>query len=130
DPASSQPAGGAPITVDMAHADQTQAPVDGENSEQRSFLGDIGRQVGLTARHGLEGVGQVAGMLSEPIRQGLNVGLRAAGLPQAAPAVQVAAAGADALGLPTPENATDRVVGDVTQIMAGAGGIMGGAGAL
>ena len=38
---------------------------------------DIPRQVGLTARYGIEGLGQAAGVVTEPIRQGLNVGLRA-----------------------------------------------------
>lgn len=105
--------------------------------EERSFAQRVGdtireipRQVGLTARYGLEGVGQAAGMLTEPIRQGLNVGLRAAGLPEAGATAQLASSAADAIGLPSPEGSNERVVGDVTRLMAGAGGIMGGAGAL
>lgn len=91
---------------------------------------ETGRQVGLTGRYALEGLGQAAGVLTEPIRQGLNVGLRAAGLPEAAPTAQVASMAADTVGLPQPENPNERVVGDVTRLMAGAGGIAGGSRAL
>lgn len=98
--------------------------------DQPGMMGQIGRQIGLTARYGLEGLGQVAGMVTEPIRQGVNVGARALGLPEAAPAAQMATQAADALGLPSPETGQERVVGDVTRLMAGAGGVMGGAGAL
>lgn len=108
-----------------------------QDGPERSFaqkagdaIMEIPRQVGLTARYGIEGLGQAAGVLTEPIRQGLNVGLRAAGLPEAAPTGQVAASAADAVGLPAPQGPNERVVGDVTRLMAGAGGIMGGAGAL
>lgn len=108
-----------------------------QQSADRSFveragdaLREIPRQVGLTARYGMEGLGQAAGVLTEPIRQGLNVGLRAAGLPEAAPTAGVMSAAADTLGLPTPQNANERVVGDVTRLMAGAGGVAGTAGAL
>lgn len=93
-------------------------------------LREIPRQVGLTARYGMEGLGQAAGILTEPIRQGLNVGLRAAGLPEAAPTAAVAAAGADAMGLPQPQGPNERVAGDVARLMAGAGGVAGASGAL
>ncbi|QFY77526.1 hypothetical protein DUD43_07405 [Alcaligenes faecalis] len=95
-----------------------------------SAIMDIPRQVGLTARYGLEGLGQAAGVVTEPLRQGLNVGLRAVGLPEAASTAQVASSAADALGLPEPQDANERVVGDVTRLMAGAGGVAGTAHAL
>ncbi|MDS1142386.1 lytic transglycosylase domain-containing protein [Pusillimonas sp. SM2304] len=91
---------------------------------------EIPRQIGLTARYGLEGLGQAAGVLTEPIRQGLNAGLRVAGLPEAAPTAQIASSAADALQLPQPQGSNERVVGDVARLMAGAGGIAGGSGAL
>lgn len=100
--------------------------------QERSFVESMGdslreipRQAGLTARYGMEGLGQAAGVLTEPIRQGLNMGLRAAGLPEAAPTAAVMSSAADALGLPTPQTANERVVGDVTRLMAGAGGVAG-----
>lgn len=91
---------------------------------------DIPRQVGLTARYGIEGLGQAAGVVTEPIRQGLNVGLRAIGLPEAAPTGQVLSSAADAIGLPQPQSENERVVGDVARMMASSGGVMGGAAAL
>lgn len=108
-----------------------------DQPQDRSFVQRVGdnlrevpRQVGLTARYGLEGLGQAAGVLTEPLRQGMNVGLRAAGLPEAAPTAGVMSAAADTLGLPTPQGANERVVGDVARLMAGAGGVSGGAQAL
>lgn len=91
----------------------------------------IGRQVGLTARYGLEGLGQVADVFTEPIRQMVvNPAARALGLPEAAPTGQLAARGADALGLPRPQGAVENVVGDAARLMAGAGGLAGTSGAL
>ena len=58
-------------------------------------LRDIPRQVGLTARYGLEAFGQTA-------------------LP-------------DIIGLPEPQNANERVVGDASRMLVGAGGIAKGA---
>lgn len=92
----------------------------------------FGRQLGLTARHGLEGLGQVADVVTEPIRQlAVNPAARALGLPQATSSTSgLAAQAADALGLPTAQGAQERVAGDVTRLMAGAGGIVGAGGAL
>lgn len=90
-------------------------------------LMDAGRQVGLTGRYALEGLGQAAGVVTEPLRQGLNVGLRAIGAPEAASTAQVGSSLADTLGLPTPQTADERVVGDIARTMAGAGGLAGGA---
>lgn len=111
-------------------APQTPQQPQEAQPDQPGMLSQIGRQVGLTARYGLEGVGNVVGMLSEPIRQGVNVGARALGLPEAAPAGQMATMAADSAGLPSPETAQERVVGDVARTMASAGGVMGGASAL
>ena len=81
---------------------------------------DIPRQVGLTARYGLEGVGQAAELVTEPIA-GL---MRGAGIPTASTG-QVAANVANAIGLPQPRNSTERVVGDAARMVAGAGGLVG-----
>lgn len=81
---------------------------------------DIPRQVGLTARYGLEGVGQAAELVTEPVA-GL---MRAAGIPTKSTG-QLAASLADTIGLPAPQTASERVVGDATRMVAGAGGIVG-----
>lgn len=108
-----------------------------ESSTENGFLRglgesilDIPRQVGLTARYGLEGASQAAGVFTEPVRQGLNLGLNALGLPEAASTGDVGAYLADTLGLPTPQTSSERVVGDAARLMAGSGGIVGGARAL
>lgn len=88
-----------------------------------NFLRGIPRQVGLTARYGAEGLADVVGIGSEPIR----IGLEAAGLPKMRSAREMATSAADAVGLPSPQGANERVVGDVTRLMAGSGGMGGGA---
>lgn len=81
---------------------------------------DIPRQVGLTARYGLEGVGQAAELVTEPVA-GL---MRAAGIPTKSTG-QLAASLADTIGLPAPQTASERVVGDASRMVAGAGGVVG-----
>lgn len=90
---------------------------------------DIVRAPGLAARYGIEGLGQVAEIVTEPIRQlAVNPMLRAAGLPEAASTGAAGSAFASMLGLPKPETADERVVGDMTRLVAGAGGMAGAAG--
>lgn len=91
------------------------------------MLRKVPRQVGLTARAGAEGLADVVSIGSEPIRAVLNPALRAMGLPGAPSPREMVARGADAVGLPKPENPTERVVGDAARTMAGAGGMMGAA---
>jgi hypothetical protein len=87
-----------------------------------SAIRDIPRQLGLTARYGLEGLAQVAQIGTEPIRQIL---LGGRGKPLSAEVSGLA----DWAGLPSPEGANERVVGDAARLVAGAGGI-GAAGRL
>lgn len=92
---------------------------------------EAGRQVGLTARYGLEGLGQASQLITEPIRtMVVNPIARATGLPEAEPSGQVMSSFADLVGLPSPANAQERVVADAARMMAGGAGIAGGAGAL
>ncbi|MBC2768555.1 glycoside hydrolase family 73 protein [Pusillimonas minor] len=107
---------------------------DESKGDEKSFVENVGgmlreipRQVGLTARYGLEGVGQAAQVLTEPIRMAVNPALDALGLPQASATGQVMSSVADTLGLPSPQGANERVVGDITRLMAGAGGVSGAA---
>lgn len=101
------------------------------------MLNDVGRQVGLTARYGLEGLANTAQIVTEPIRylqdkltpdraptlSGLVTGERK---PKSLPLGMIATQFADRLGLPTPQNANERVIGDATRLMAGAGGMVKG----
>lgn len=98
-----------------------------QTKPERSFveragdaIRDIPRQVGLTVRYGLEGVGQAAELVTEPVA-GL---MRAAGIPTKSTG-QLATSLADTIGLPTPQTASERVVGDASRMVAGAGGVVG-----
>lgn len=74
------------------------------------------RQLGLTARYGIEGIGGVADFLATPFREAVNVAV-----PESMQARPVAPQIADVLGLPMPETPTERVVGEATKGVAGAG---------
>lgn len=83
-------------------------------------LSDIPRQLGLTARYALEGPAQAAQVFTEPVA-GL---MRWAGIPTR-PLGEIASGAADAMGLPKPQTAQERVVGDATRLVAGTGGVLG-----
>lgn len=105
-------------------------------------VNSIGRQAGLTARYGLEGLANTAQIVTEPIRNAFN-SLRGAAPMQGdsgyqsplmmdrkaavptRPLGEVATSAADAIGLPTPRGANERVVGDAARLMAGTGGLAG-----
>lgn len=111
-------------TVKSVLAKQAPAAVEAGQS-----LREIPRQIGLAARHGLEGLGQVADIGAEPIRQlVVNPIMRMVGGPQAAPVSQGARSLADTIGLPSPQNANERVIGDASRLVAGAGATAGLAG--
>lgn len=88
------------------------------------------RQAGLTARYGLEGLGQAAQLVTEPLRRYVvNPAADLVGLPPATSSGSTMAALADTLGLPSPETRQERIVGDASRLMAGSGGMMGVLGA-
>jgi hypothetical protein len=87
-----------------------------------SALMGIPRQLGLTGRYALEGGAGVVDMLTSPFRVGLNaIGVKNR------PYSEVASEFADKLGMPSPQGANERVVGDMSRLVAGAGGMAGGA---
>lgn len=88
-----------------------------------NLVQDVPRQLGLTARYGIEGLGQAFQVGSEPIRYVTDRLLGLTG--KTAPAGVLASRFADNLGLPSPKNETERVVADATRLMAGAGGTAG-----
>jgi hypothetical protein len=114
-------------TFKMAAAPKPREKGFGE--QLNDFVADTPRQLGLTARYGLEGVGNVLDTLASPIRAGLN-----AVLPNKAPTVTDQITGAkprpaieagsgralaDMLSLPQPQNARERIVGDAARLVAG-----------
>lgn len=93
------------------------------SAPSRSALGETGRQIGLTARHGIEGVGNTLDLLASPFRVGLNTILPDSMQIRG----QTGQAISDLAGLPKPETGTERVAGDVARAMAGGGAFMKGA---
>lgn len=93
-------------------------------------IADVPHQLGLTTRYAIEGVGDGLDFLASPIRAGLNAilpnrapslsGLVSGARPQPAITGRSGQVVADALHLPTPQNATERVVGDASRMVAGA----------
>lgn len=93
--------------------DEPQAPKKKGFGEQlNAAISDVPRQLGLTARYGLEGLGGIADLVTSPIRGALNM----AGMNIKPGMGQVAS---NALGLPQPQNGTERIVGDATRMVAG-----------
>jgi hypothetical protein len=85
----------------------------------------VARQVGLTARYGMEGLGQVADIVGSPLNMLVN---RATGS-QLQPPSQAMSNFATMLGLPQPETGFEKGIANVTRAVAGIP-VMGGAGGL
>lgn len=102
-------------TVAKAYAESSAASSGEKKAEakQRTLGQEVGRQIGLTGRYALEGAGGALDFLASPIRGGLNM-LGANIQPGGGNTL------ANALGLPKPETATERVVGEASRFAAGA----------
>ena len=108
---------------------QAAAPVERSATQQvGDFIRDIPRQVGLTARYGIEGAGQMLDTFTNPIRGVQNyVAEKAAGSPApgqkpagyAARTSEMATALANKLGLPQPQTDYERVIGDASRAVVG-----------
>lgn len=96
------------------------------------------RAAGLATRYGMEGVANAVQIVTEPLRQIVtdrvlpdrpgklsDLVTGAAAAPKSRPLGEEATRFADWVGLPKPEDATERVVGDATRMVAGAGGMVG-----
>lgn len=85
-------------------------------------IADIPRQLGLTGRHIIEGAADMVGTFSDPIAALLNFGGA-----KAQSANDVGKYVADTIGLPSPQNAVERGVGDASRLLVGSGGMIGAA---
>lgn len=98
-----------------------------EQSGLTRFVKDIPRQVGLTGRYALEGLGSALDIGTAPIAAGLNTigDMITPNHIHYAPSSQAGAALADYIGLPKPQNGVERVVGNAARggfsAMTGAG---------
>lgn len=91
-------------------------------------VNSIPRQLGLTARYGVEGLANMGQLVTEPIRNLVTDPLgRLFGAKPGRPLGEEATRLADWLGLPSPQGANERVIGDAARLVAGAGGMAGGA---
>lgn len=93
---------------------------------QRSLGEDLGRQVGLTARAGIKGVLAIPSMVGDAAFSLSNLAQRAFGATDLQPPGRTSRALdniLNVLGLPQPENATERVAGDVASALAGTGAL-------
>lgn len=81
-------------------------------------LSGIPRQLGLTARYALEGPAQLAQIVTEPLRVLTD---KVTGTNSSRPLSSVVSQFADTIGLPSPQGADERVVGDAARLVAGAG---------
>jgi hypothetical protein len=91
------------------------APAKGFGEQLNDAVRDLPRQVGMTARYGLEGVGGTFdALVGNPLRT------LAAPILGNKPTANTGKTLADLAHLPEPANATERVVGDATRMLAGA----------
>jgi hypothetical protein len=97
-----------------------------QQAPARQNQDSIARQVGLTARYGMEGLGQVADIVGSPLNMLIN---RATGSQLGTPS-QSMSNFATMLGLPQPQTGFEKGVGNVTRaltgvpVMAGVGGLL------
>lgn len=98
-------------------------PSKGFGEQLGNAIADVPRQVGLTARHGIEGLFSTLGMLSSPIRAVMNM-IPGANIPSGE---DTGVGLANALHLPTPRNSVERIVAEPTKMMAGGMGLLGAA---
>ena len=99
------------------------APKESFGQSMNREISDIPRQIGLTARYGLEGIGGTLDMLASPMRAGLN-----AVLPDD---MQIRGntgeAIANSASLPSPQTKIEKIVAEPTKLLAGSAGLLGGA---
>ena len=107
----------------LAPAKPPAAPAKGFGEQLNDAVHDIPRQVGLTARYGLEGVGDALDFLATPIRAAVG-----AVVPEKLAPKRSGKALADLMHLPEPATADERVVGDAARTLAGAAVPIGAAG--
>jgi soluble lytic murein transglycosylase-like protein len=97
-----------------------------QQTPTRQNQDSIARQVGLTARYGMEGLGQVADIVGSPLNMLIN---KATGSQLGTPS-QSMSNFATMLGLPQPQTGLERGVGNVTRALAGVPAMAGVGGLL
>jgi hypothetical protein len=94
----------------------------GFGAQLEDVIADAPRQLGLTARYAAEGLGDTFdSFVGNPLRT------LASPILGNAPTARTGAALADAVGLPQPRTAGERVVGDAARLVSGGAGMLGAA---
>lgn len=119
----SAPQGPKLVPVDGNPFDKKAVAKEEPSAPQRSTASELARQVGLTGRAAIKGIAGTVGVFSDPIAYLLQ---KTTGQ-TVPPAAEMGDRLSNALGLPQPENATERVVQDVAGAMTGAGATAKGA---
>ena len=95
----------------------------GLGQEIDAAISDVPRQAGMFTRFGLEGAGNIADLVTLPMRAVYDPIARATGLPTAA--TDLGGRVADEIGLPKPQTGIERGAGHVTRTLTGTGATMG-----
>lgn len=126
------------------HASRPVQPPASTPKAKRGLMGELGHQVGLTARYALEGPAQLLDIVSTPVRDLITDPVvrtvRGSGLTlsdlvtnstpkrfQSKSTSELFSSAADWLGLPRPEGEYEETVGAGARAMAGGGGAAGAA---
>ena len=108
--------------VDPPQQQPSKQPPEPFGSRLNRGLSAIPRQLGLTARYGVEGMADVAGIFTNPLAATANaLGGNFSSMRDATSGML------DKIGLPSPNTPTERVVGDASRMLAGGGGMVKGA---
>lgn len=91
-----------------------------DQAKERGVAEELGRQVGLTARAGVEGLTGLAGIVTDPLTSLANKALPES--MQMPPLQQSASQLLTAAGVPQPETTQERIVQQAAQALAGGGG--------
>jgi hypothetical protein len=114
-----QPAGPRRIDPSVLAAVPEQTPVQAQapSTSITDTLRNVGRQIALTTRYGLEGAGQVLDIGGAPIASLINA---VTGTQEALPPSQAISRGLTQFGFPEPQGRMEQTVGNITRTGLGA----------
>lgn len=92
-----------------------------QQPQSQGLYNDVSRQIGLTARYGIEGMANTLSLVTDPLTHAIE-NVTGKDLSTTSELGQKAS---NALGLPTPQTKTERIVGAASRAMAGAAPMVG-----
>jgi len=130
-----QPTSTSTTVDDLANAfiqSKKENPTEQPQQPETSLLDQTKRQLGLTARYGIQGGGAGLGMLTDPVIEALGGAIRMTTGSDYHPETlaSISRNFADILGLPQPQTNQEQIIGAATQGLAGAATPAGLAGQL